>query len=61
MPKKKVKVAKLFLSNDRVKSELGQSRPQRYALSLLDEIKSSLTNQSQINEIDTVINEVQKL
>ena len=59
--KKKVKVAKLFLSNDRVKSELGQSRPQRYALSLLDEIKSSLTNQSQINEIDTVINEVQKL
>ena len=57
--KKQVRVAKLFLSNDRVKNELGQSRPQKYALDLLNEIKSNLTNQSQINEIEIVIKKVE--
>lgn len=58
--KKQVKVAKLFISNSRVKSELGQSRPQNYALSLLNEIKNGLTNQSQISDIDMIINAVKQ-
>lgn len=56
--KTQVRIAKLFLSNDRVKNELDQYRPQRYALDLLNEIKNNLTNQSQINEIDIIIKEV---
>lgn len=59
--KKKVTVAKLFQSNERVRSELYQNRPKNAALSLLNEIRDSLQNDSQITELDLIINEVQKI
>ena len=59
--KKKVMVAKLFQSNERVKEELYQTRPKTAALLLLDEIKDSLQNNSQITELEMIINDVKKM
>jgi len=59
--KKKVMVAKLFQSNERVRDELCQNRPKTAALSLLNEIKDSLQNNSQITELEMIINDVKKI
>lgn len=59
--KQQVVVAKLFQQNERVRSELSQSRPKKCALELLEEIKSGLTNISQIAEIEKVVEDVQKI
>ena len=56
--KTQVTVAKLFIHNERVKSELWQSKPNKYALELLNEIKDNLKNKSQISEIDSIITQV---
>jgi len=57
-PKKQMDIIKLFETNERVRDELSQNRPKGYALSLLNEIRSRLTNQSQIAEVDKIIQHV---
>lgn len=59
--KQQVSVAKLFQTNERVRDELYQVRPKNYAIALLNEIKSGLQNDSQITELEIIINEIQKL
>lgn len=58
--KKQVKIAWLFVNNERAKNELWQSKPKKYALELLDQIKNNLTNESQIYEIDSIIMAIKK-
>ena len=60
-PKQRIAVAKLFQTNDRVRSELYQTRPQQNALALLNEIKADLQNDSQINEVELIINDIKQL
>lgn len=60
-PRQQIIVAKLFMTNDRVRSELVQSRPKNCAIDLLNEIKDGLTNSSQISEIEIVIADVEKI
>lgn len=57
-PKQQVVVAKLFQTNERVRNELYQVRPKKFALGLLEQIKEGLSNDSQISEIDVVIQDV---
>ena len=59
--KQQVSVAKLFQTNERVRDELYQVRPKSYAVALLNEIKSGLQNDSQITELEIIINEIRQL
>lgn len=59
--KQKVSVAKLFITNERVRGELYQSRPKNNAIKLLNEIKETLQNNSQITEIEMAIKDVEKI
>lgn len=54
-------VASLFETNERVKSELGQTKPKAAAIALLDELKTRLTIASHLGEIDRVKASVQAL
>jgi hypothetical protein len=56
--KNMVKVAMLFKTNTRVKSELYASNPKRQAIRLLNDIKDKLNIISQKNEIDTIIESI---
>lgn len=59
--KQKVNIAKLFVNNESVRSELCQSKPNHYALSLFNEIQTELTNESQKSEIDVIIENIKRL
>lgn len=59
--KQQISVAKLFQTNERVRDELYQVRPKSYAVALLSEIKAGLQNDSQITEVEMIINDIQKL
>lgn len=54
-------LASMFTSNDRVKAELFQSKPKARAKSLLTTIKGKLTIQAHLDEIDAVIDVVEKM
>lgn len=57
----KLKVARLFLSNDRVREELFQVKPKREAVTLLNSIIETLTVESHKAEIQNVIDEIKQL
>lgn len=57
----KLKLARLFITNDRVKEELFQNKPNEVAVSLLNEIKASLNVTSHIVEIENIIDAVMKM
>lgn len=59
--KQKVSIAKLFMNNERVRSELHQVKPNYYALSLLSDIKKDLTNESQKSEIDVIMDNIRRM
>ena len=54
-------LAGMFISNERVKEELFQSKPKARAKALLTDIKAKLTIQSHLDEIDNVIDAVKKM
>ena len=53
-------VARMFSTNDRVKEEIFQSKPRAFAISLLEELKSKLTIETHIAELDGIIETVKK-
>lgn len=57
----KLKIAELFINNNRVKEEMFYLRPKSYAIDLLNRIKQELTIQEHISKIDEVINSLKKL
>lgn len=59
--KQQIKIAKLFMTNKRVQSELCEKRPFDYAIELLQSIKNGLTNESQKAEIGIIINNLRSL
>lgn len=54
-------LANMFIDNERVKAELSQSKPKSRAKSLLKEIKAKLTIQAHLDEIDAIIETVEKM
>jgi len=56
-----MKLARWFQSNDRVRDELFQIKPKKRAIEFLEKLKNRLTIQANKDEIDTIIDEVQKL
>lgn len=56
-----MKLARMFRDNPRVQEELFQKRPKKRAIELLNEIKSRLTIQAYKDEIDSIIDFVEKL
>ena len=52
--------AALFTTNDRVKTELFQSKPKALAMALLATIKGKLTIQAHLDEIDAILDAVKK-
>ena len=59
--KQQVKIAKLFITNKRVQSELYEKRPYNYAIELLTAIKNGLTNESQKTEIDIIMKDLKTI
>jgi len=59
--KEKMNVAKLFLTNKRVREELFLPRPKNYATQLLESIKETLKVESQKNELDNIIKEINRI
>lgn len=57
----KLKVARLFLSNDRVREELFQVKPKREAVTLLNSIIETLTVESHKAEIKNIIDEIKQI
>lgn len=57
----KLKIAELFINNNRVQEEMFYLRPKSYAIDLLNRIKQELTIQEHISKIDEVINRLKKL
>ncbi|EGR0209147.1 hypothetical protein FMH16_21725 [Vibrio vulnificus] len=51
-------LARMMVSNERVSSELFQSKPKDQALTLLNTIKNRLTIQASIDEVDNIIGQV---
>jgi hypothetical protein len=56
-----MRLARMFRENERVQSELSQSKPRKQALSLLNVLKTKLTIQANIDEIDSVMKYVDDL
>jgi len=56
-----VNIAYMFLNNDRVKMELGYTKPKNEAIRLLQELRTKLTIQAHINDVDQAINYVHYL
>lgn len=54
-----MKLARLFLENERVKSELFQRKPKSEALRILNVIKNKINIQSNKDEVDEIISKVQ--
>lgn len=54
-------LARLFSTNERIRSELFQSKPNKHAISLLKRLKSNLTIQTHKDEVDQVIDEIEDL
>jgi len=54
-------VASLFTSNERAKSELFQAKPKARAKQLLSSMKAKLTIQAHLDELDAVIDAVDKM
>lgn len=54
-------VASLFISNERAKSELFQAKPKARAKQLLSSMKTKLTIQAHLDELDAVIDAVDKM
>lgn len=59
--KKKLKIARLFLSNERVREELFQLKPKKVAVNLLNDIIDTLTVESHKAELQNIIDEVKKI
>lgn len=57
----RLKIARLFLTNSRVREELFQSRPNTEAVSLLKRIKGTFSVESHIAEVENIIDEVRNL
>ena len=57
----KLKISRLFLSNDRVREELFQTKPKRQAVSLLNEIMETMNVESHKSEIQKIIDEIEKI
>lgn len=57
----KLKIARMFISNDRVREELFQIKPNRQAISLLETLKSQFTVESHIAELENIIDEIKDL
>ncbi|NFT91133.1 hypothetical protein FDF86_01715 [Clostridium botulinum] len=55
-----MKLSRMFLTNERVKDELTQTKPNMYAINLLNELKESVSIQNHINEINEIIAKVKK-
>ena len=56
----KMKIARLFLTNGRVKEELFQAKPKREAIKLLEQLLDEVTIESHKAEIESIIAEVKK-
>ena len=54
-------LAELFKTNERVREELYQERPKRFAISLLESLKNKLIINSHKNEIDDIISNIKAL
>ncbi|MFC4309352.1 hypothetical protein ACFPN2_09690 [Steroidobacter flavus] len=54
-------LAELFVSNDRANAELFQAKPKAFAVELLLHLKSKLTIQAHLTELDAVIAEVKSM
>lgn len=57
----KLKIARLFLSNERVREELFQLKPKKVAVNLLNDIIDTLTVESHKAELQNIIDEVKKI
>lgn len=57
----KLKVCRLFNSNERVREELFQLKPNREAISLLSAIKNTFNIQSHISEIEEIIERLKSM
>lgn len=56
-----MKIARLFLSNERVREELFQLKPKKVAVNLLNDIIDTLTVESHKAELQNIIDEVKKI
>ena len=56
-----LKIARLFASNDRVREELFQNKPNREAVELLNKIANSFSVESHITEVETIIDNIKKM
>jgi hypothetical protein len=56
-----MRLARMFKENERVQSELSQSKPRKQAVSLLKSLKAKLTIQANIDEVDSTIEFVNDL
>ena len=54
----KLRIIRMFDDNSRVKEELFQDKPNKNAVSLLEQLKTYFTLQNQINEIEEIITKV---
>lgn len=59
--KKIMELAGMFKDNERVRSELFQSKPKKHAVKLLESFKDKVTIQAHKNELDELIAEVEDL
>lgn len=57
----RLKVARLFSSNDRVREELFQEKPKREAVALLNNIIDTMTVESHKAELQNIIDEVEQI
>ena len=57
----RLKIARLFSSNDRVREELFQTKPKRQAVNLLNHIIETMTVESHKAEIQNIIDEVKAI
>ena len=58
--KSMIKIAKLFVTNNRANGEMYIPKPKAHAIELLNEMKKQLTIIAQQNEIDAIINEIKE-
>lgn len=57
----RLKIARLFLNNQRVRDELFQDKPKRAAITLLKNIRESFTVESHIAEVEQIIENVEEI
>lgn len=57
----RLKIARLFASNDRVREELFQTKPNKQAVELLNKIANSFSVESHIAEVETIIDEIKNM